>query len=111
MNPAQFRHRITFQRLVEGEDDGFGGGSYWEDVKTVWAAAKTLLGREIAVANATENIRRTRWIIRYTTGLDSDMRIIYGTRVFNITDIAQDDELRRTLTVVCEEVDPNANEN
>jgi SPP1 family predicted phage head-tail adaptor len=108
MNPAQFRHRITFQQFVDGEDDGFGGGSDWKPVKTVWAAAKTLLGREIAVANATENIRRTRWVIRYTTGLNSDMRILYGKRVFNIIDITQDDELRRTLTCVCEEVDPDA---
>lgn len=111
MNPAKFRHRITFQKLVPGEDDGFGGGDTWEDVKTVWAAAKTTSGREYAAAAATQNERTTRWIIRYTTGLDENMRIRYGTRFFNITAILQDDELHRTLTCICKEAVPNADGN
>jgi SPP1 family predicted phage head-tail adaptor len=108
MNPGKFNRKITFQRFVEGVDDGFGGGSYWEDAKTVYAWPKTISGREYVEANADQNVRTTRWRIRYTTGLTEDMRIRYGERTFNIQAILQDDELRQTLTCVCEEVIPDA---
>lgn len=105
MNPAQFRHRITFQQEQPVFDaDGFQTGSDWADIKTVWAAAKTTTGKEFAIANSTENVRYTRWIIRYTTGLNEDMRIIYGSRVFDVVTILPDNELKLTLTAVCKEV-------
>ncbi|MCM3411231.1 phage head closure protein [Metabacillus litoralis] len=104
MNPAKLRHRITFQREQETVDkDGFSSVSY-VDVITVWAQAKTVSGREYHQAAATQNERATRWIIRYRRDLSEDMRVLFEGKVFDIEAILPDDELKKTLTIVCKEV-------
>lgn len=104
MNPGLLNRKIVFQKFETVMDpDGFETKE-WTDFKTVYAQPKTTGGQEIAAASSEENIRTTRWIIRYTSGLAEDMRIRYGTRFFSITAILQDDERRKTLTVLSQEV-------
>lgn len=111
MNPGKFNRLITFQSMQPVFDaDGIQIGTDWTDVKSAWAWPKTLSGREYVTAASDRNTRSERWRIRYTTGINENMRIRYGTRFFNITAILQDDELRQTLTCVCEEVIPDASE-
>lgn len=109
MNPAEFRHRITFQSKTENAKDADGfpipeDEAPWTDVVTVWAKNKTVSGREFVQAAATQNERAVRWIIRHRKGLNEDMRILFDGRIFDIEAILADDELKKTLTVVCKEV-------
>lgn len=112
MNPGALRNKITFlQDTGDSDDNGFGGngeGGDWQPVKTVWAQAKTVSGRQFFSAAQNDAIKTTRFIIRYTTGLNEDMRIRFGTRIFGISAILYDDELRQTLTVVATEVKTGA---
>lgn len=104
MNPAKMNKRITFQEFVSGTDsDGFPVES-WADVKTVWAMIKTLQGREYFAAAAVQAENTTRFIIRYTTGLNTDMRISYNNRFFDIQSIINDDEKNVTMTIIAREV-------
>lgn len=109
-NSGQFRHRITFQKEQEVVDnEGFSSTSF-VDVVSVWAMAKTVGGREYHQAAATQNELTTRWVIRYQKEfLDrekkyEDMRVHYDGRYYEIEAILPDDELKKTLTVVCKEV-------
>ncbi|MFE4525439.1 phage head closure protein [Cytobacillus firmus] len=108
MNPAQFRHRITFQSGGAAVDsDGFPipeKDAPFIDVVTVWAMNKTVSGREYVQAAATQNERVVRWVIRHRTGLSEDMRVLFEGRIFEIEAILSDDELKKTLTIVCKEV-------
>ncbi|ALC80445.1 phage head closure protein [Bacillus gobiensis] len=106
MNPGKFRHRIIFQQINPGavDEEGFPlPDGQWADVMKAWAMAKTVSGREYHEASATQNERTTRFIIRYRNGLSEDMRVKYQDRIFEIEAILPDDEVRKTLTVVCKE--------
>ncbi|MED1419021.1 phage head closure protein [Bacillus smithii] len=108
MNPSKLRHRITFQRYDENatNENGFPleEDQRWQDVKTVWAMVKTLQGREYYAAATTQNENTVRFVIRYTSGINPDMRIKYKKRTFEILTVINDDELNKTLTIICKEV-------
>ncbi|MGG1916045.1 phage head closure protein [Priestia megaterium] len=104
MNPANFDRRITFQVSGQGVDSEGYPIEGWTDVKTVWAMIKTLTGKEVFQAMTTKTEKTTRFVIRYTTGIDEDMRILFGTRIFNIQSIINDDEQNKTMTIIGVEV-------
>jgi SPP1 family predicted phage head-tail adaptor len=109
LDSGKFRHRITFQEFAEGYDsDGFPVEG-WNDIKTVWCAIKTPLGvsfqREIYEGNTIHGEITYRFIIRYTEGIHSDMRINYNGRTFEIiAPPVNDEELNKTLTIVGKEL-------
>jgi len=103
MNPAQFKHRIIIFEEKEAEDaDGFKTKSP-VDICRIWAAIKTVGGREYVSAAATQNENTYRFIIRYREGLNPRMMVNYKGRIFDIESILNDDELRKTLTIVAKE--------
>jgi SPP1 family predicted phage head-tail adaptor len=104
MNPALFRHRITFQSFTETTNENGFPVQDWTDVKTVWAMIKTLQGREYYEAATTQNENTVRFVIRYTSGINPDMRIKYKDRTFEILSVINDDELNKTLTIMAKEV-------
>jgi SPP1 family predicted phage head-tail adaptor len=108
MNPGLFHHRITFQQYDENatNENGFPleEDQRWQDVKTVWAMIKTLRGREYYEAATTQNENTVRFVIRYTTCINPDMRIKYKERTFEILSVINDDERNITLTIIAKEV-------
>jgi SPP1 family predicted phage head-tail adaptor len=104
MNPGLFRHRITFQEFIETTNENGFPVQEWIDVKTAWAMIKTLQGREYYEAATTQNENNVRFVIRYTTGINPDMRINYKERTFEILSVINDDELNKTLTIIAKEV-------
>lgn len=103
-NSGSFRHRITIQEFTEGYNENGFPIEEWQDVKLVWAMIKTLKGSEFYQAASTQNENSLRFVIRYTTGLNPDMRILYKNRIFEIESIINDDEMDKTLTIMCKEV-------
>lgn len=54
MEIGELRHRITFQKpVIETNPNGFEVET-WEDIKTVWASASNLRGREFFAAAAVQ---------------------------------------------------------
>lgn len=105
MNPAQFNRRITFRQFTETENSMGDIVQTWQDVKTVWAMIKTVQGREFIQAAAVQGESTTRFVIRYTKGITSDMRILYNGRTFEISaPPINDDEANKTLTIMAKEV-------
>ena len=77
----------------------------WVDVKKCWAMVKTVQGREFIQAAAVQAESTVRFVIRFTTGITNEMRIIYNDRIFEITaPPINDDELNITLTIIGKEV-------
>jgi SPP1 family predicted phage head-tail adaptor len=109
MNPANLNKRITIQLMNPDarDPDGFPlkDDQKWQDVKTVWAMVKTLKGREFYQAAAVQAENTTRFVIRYTVGIDNTMRIKYNNRIFKIiSPPINDDERNITLTIIAKEV-------
>lgn len=100
-NSGQFRHRIDIQQPVTTEDELGQSDTSWEDVKSVWADIKTLQGREYFAAAAVQAEENVRFIIRYTTGIDETMRVLYKGKTYEIVQPPiNDDELNKTLTII-----------
>ena len=101
---AIFRHRITLQELVTGQDEAGQPVQEWQDVATVWAAVEPLRGREYWAAAQVQSEVTTRIRIRYRSGVRPDMRVLYGGRVFNVTAVIDPEERHMELQLMCREV-------
>ncbi|HHY72699.1 MAG TPA: phage head closure protein [Bacillus bacterium] len=103
LSSGEFRHRIIFQKLDETENTMGDVVSEWVEYKKAWAKIVTVKGREFFAAAAVQNENTVRFIIRYAEEIHTDMRIIYNNRTFEIISVLNDDELNKTLTIMCKE--------
>jgi SPP1 family predicted phage head-tail adaptor len=112
MKTSDYRQRITFlERLENAKDkDGYRipEDKAWKSVKTVWAAIKTIQGREFYQAATIQAERTTRFVIRYSKSmealLNNKMRVQYKNRIFEIESIINDNEANVTFTIMTSEV-------
>ncbi|PEJ48233.1 head-tail adaptor protein [Bacillus sp. AFS002410] len=105
-NSGSFRHKITFQKEAESGivDELDQKEDIWENVKSVWSMIKTIKGSEYLSTGTTQATIISRFIIRYTDGITSDMRIMYNNRLFDIIEPPiNDDEAYETLTILAKE--------
>jgi SPP1 family predicted phage head-tail adaptor len=103
MRAGNLRHRITFQIRSDGQD-GYGGQEdIWTDYRSTWASIEPLNGRELIAAQAVQNETRFTIGCRYIAGILPSMRILFGTRIFNILDMSNIDERNRELQFSCSE--------
>lgn len=100
MRAALLRHRITFQELSQVSDDMGSFTDTWVDVVTMWGAVWAISAKEHITAAKIEMETTHRIRIRYYAGLDSAMRIRFGTRYFKIQSIINPDERNRTLDML-----------
>ena len=85
MGIGELKHRITFQVLSSVvNENGFETENY-EDLKTVWAKATNLHGKEYFEAATIQKEKTVKFIIRAIEGLDESMKILFQGRNYNIT--------------------------
>ncbi|MDE3838657.1 head-tail adaptor protein [Bacillus methanolicus] len=110
MNPGLFNKRISIQRFTEGVNENGFPIQEWQDVKSVWAMIKTPNDKtsslEFYEAATTHAKNTLSFVIRYTNtiGIDTDMRILYKEKSFEILSIINDNERNKTLTIIGREV-------
>ncbi|WP_378210006.1 phage head closure protein [Anoxybacteroides rupiense] len=102
-NTGQFRHRITFLKPVTLTDEIGQEITEWLILKRVWAMIKTVKGQEFFSVASVQAERTYRFIIRHTKGIDETMKIEYDGRLFDIQSVLNDDEERKTLTIIATE--------
>ena len=87
MRAGTLRHRVSIQ-IQTGTPDGLGGETLaWSNVSglsSVPAAIWPLSSRESLDAMKLESVVSAKVRIRYTSGITSKHRIVFGTRIFNI---------------------------
>jgi SPP1 family predicted phage head-tail adaptor len=103
-NTGQFRHRITFLKAITVTDEIGQEETEWIEFKKAWAMIKTVKGSEYVAAGAERATIIYRFIIHYTQGITSKMKIVYQGRTFDIIEPPiNDDELNKTLTILAKE--------
>lgn len=105
IDPGRLRERVKIQSDAKASD-GAGGYTLTTPalVAEVWAAIEPLEGNEQIQAMQTEAKATHRVTIRYREGLKPSMRLLYGTRVFEVVAPPIDtDERHSTLTMLCRE--------
>lgn len=84
---GDLRRRITFQKLTTLINENGFEEEIWQDYKTVWASVSNLFGREYYQAAAIQAEKTVKFLIRYIEGIDTDMRILFNDKQYNITSI------------------------
>lgn len=100
---GRLRHRLTVQRPDRTADVGGGATITWTDVARVWGAVEPISGRETVVAERQQATVTHKVTLRYRADLDARMRILFGSRSFNIRSLVNPDERGRWLICLCEE--------
>ena len=81
--------------LKRGQPTRKGGGAFRRNTK----------GAETYVSDGVKASAYSEIGIRHISGITRKMRVLFGTRVFNIRDIRNYDERNRWLILACEEED------
>lgn len=100
---CDLRHRLTLQQEVRTADGAGGYTPSWSDVATVWAQVEPLKGAERLHAMQLQDTVSHRVTIRYRAGVTAALRLLFGTRVFNIRAVINPGERNRWLELMCEE--------
>jgi SPP1 family predicted phage head-tail adaptor len=106
LDPGRLRHRITIQRPVTVQNATTGQQSTsWTNVaQSIPAAIEPLSAREFIAANSMQSEITTRIVIRYRPGLKANMRILHGTKIYNVYAwLADPDSGLEYLTAPCSE--------
>lgn len=103
MRRGQLRFRIQLQRLIVGQD-AFGQATrVWEAVgPMVYADIQYLTGLETVKSDAAVDVTRCSMQIDYLSGVVPSMRVLQGTKVFDIKSVLPDPTGKRHLFLVCE---------
>lgn len=104
MNPGDLNKRITIQTKTSVAD---GIGGFNDTVATfceTWAGIWPVSGKEIVSNQQLVGQVSHRVRIRYRSGVTSAMKILYGTRTFNISSVVDPNEAHEWLDLICLEV-------
>lgn len=106
MNSGKLRHRIEIQQKTATQDTFGAPVDTWAEFATVWAEIKPASSTDrVAFNQATAPETTHKVNIRYLAGVTSDMRVMFGSRVFEITAPPLNwDERNKELTLMCREL-------
>lgn len=104
---GEMRHRITIQRVTISTNDNGYEVETPEVIKEVWAKVSNLHGKEFFVAKAVQAENTVKVTIRYMTGLDQSMQIVFQGKVYNITAIDNIKYRNEYIEIQAKEVDPS----
>lgn len=100
---GELRQRIIFQSPVE-QDDGYGGKVVtWQDSFSAWAMIEPLSAHERFEAMSVKSGVTHRVYVRHRMDINTEMRLRYGDRIFEIEGILDVGEQKRFLELLCSE--------
>lgn len=100
---AELRQRIKFQSLTRTADGQGGWTETWNDFSEVWAAVNPVSAKERYFSQRIEENISHQIVIRWLDGLNTEMRIIFENRVFQIHGIRRENEERWFMLIDAEE--------
>jgi SPP1 family predicted phage head-tail adaptor len=103
MHSGELRKRATLQTETQTPDGAGGYALAWADVATVWVEIQPLSGSEVLAAGHLEGHVTHKVTLRYISGMTTDMRLLYGGRVFNVRSVMNVDERNRWTELLVEE--------
>ncbi len=104
MRIGELRHRVTIQQKSVTQDTYGAAVETWTALAMVWASVEPLQGKEYfssqqMVAQVDHRIR-----IRYRAGITPAMRLVWGSRTFDIQAVIEPETRQRELQLMCREV-------
>lgn len=105
LNPGALRHLVTIQQNTQTHDASGGLVDSWSTYYQVRAAVSTTGGREFYRARQTNSELTHEVTIYRLEGVEPKMRLLWGTRVFEIVAVLHDETRLINNTVLhCREI-------
>lgn len=105
MKAGKMKRRITLQNLTVTKDtEGIETESWVSLYSNINAEIDPLKGKEYFQAATIGEENTVRFKIRYRSGVTSKLRLLYGSRIFNIRSVIDIEERHVELDLMCEEV-------
>jgi SPP1 family predicted phage head-tail adaptor len=103
MRVSELRHNIEIQEKTTTTDEAGGFSEVWTAKYSLRAAIWPVSAKEFREnmrlqTDCTHNIR-----IRYRSGITTKMRILFGSRIFDIKGILNIEERNNWLDITCNE--------
>lgn len=102
LDAGTLNRRVTIERRVAGQDAIGQPSTTWETVAQTWANIRHPSGLSAIKGDADTSIVKTSIRIRYRTGLDAGMRVMYGSDAYHIEAVLPDISGREFMDLVCE---------
>ena len=104
LQPGALRHTVSIEKPVETTNAYGEREVTWVAHKSDWRASiEPLAGRELWQAQQVQADVSHRVRIRYVAGVTPRMRIVFGTRTFQISSITNTEERNVELVLLCRE--------
>ena len=101
---GNLRHGLIIEAPLRAGDEAGSAVTSWSFVATVWAAVRSLPGREFVDADGVSARVSHEVTIRWRGDLTAAMRFHDGSRIFLIRAVRDVDDRRRRMTCLVEEV-------
>lgn len=103
MRAGELRHQVILQTPTPTRDSYGAEIVTWTDTATVWASIEPLRGREYWEAQKINAEISHKIRMRYREGVKPNMRLKFGSRIFEIISVFSPEERRRELWYLCKE--------
>lgn len=100
---GDYRQRLYVQQENPVADTGGGNVMGWTTINTVWAMIEPISGSEYVQAGKPAGTVTHRIRMRYDSTITPAMRLVMGTRIFNIRYILNIEERNKRLEILAEE--------
>lgn len=104
MRAGKLRHSITIQQQSTTQDSYGQQVETWTNVATVWASVEPLRGKEYFESKQEKAEVTTKITMRYRDGILPKMRVVFGSKTYDIQDVINLEERDRELHLMCLEL-------
>jgi SPP1 family predicted phage head-tail adaptor len=104
MEAGKLSHRVTIQTATVAADGAGNRTETWSTHATVWAAVEPVTGREFIEGFRTNAEITHRVRIRYLSTVTAKMRVLEGTRHYDIVAVLDQKGQRREMHLMCREI-------
>lgn len=101
--PGKLRNRIDIEEPTQQTNESGETQPTWSIKQTVWASVEPLRGQEAFIAQQVNNEITHKVVMRYTSGITSNMRIDFNGRKLYISSIVDQFERNEYLELTCKE--------
>ena len=104
MRAGKLRHRIVIQQNTTSQSGTGAHTDSWAALATVWAAIEPLRGREFMEAKGLYEEAAVRFRIRHRTDLNTEQRVSWDSRFFDITAVIPVNQNNREIWLMTREI-------
>lgn len=103
---GDLNRRVALQMSLDIPDRGGSVSLTWQTFATVWASMEPAAGDRPIGPDKVD--AKLRWImrVRFRDDVSTGCRVLWGSRVFDVKRVANEDQRGRFLVVTLDEVDP-----